>query len=114
MSKVLKASKALKALKALKTPKASKKKALLISPLTLYILPKLNFPDLPKAPAKARSTASTLPPITLSPTRKTRRAKIIQEVIEPPAMATRGGRMSKRRLFHDKVLVNVLANQKAA
>jgi len=50
---VLKASKALKALKALKTPKASKKKALLISPLTLYILPKLNFPDLLKALAKA-------------------------------------------------------------
>jgi hypothetical protein len=103
---------------ALKTPKARKKGALPTSPTILYILPKFDFPDLPRPLAKARPTPLALPPSLMSsPTRKTRRRRqankaieVTQEVIEPLVIATRGGRRSKRRLFHNKVLVNTLAN----
>jgi hypothetical protein len=117
-------------LKASKTPRHCTKKALLVSPLIEYILPHIEFNDLPAPPIKARST-SLLPPIPTIPLsapspskrrslvkqsirRGTRRAKeVINEVIEPLETLTISGRRSKRRLFHDEVLVKGLANQKA-
>jgi hypothetical protein len=53
-------------LKALKTPRPHKKKALPASPLIKYILPHIEFGDLPAPPTKARST-SLLPPSPTSP-----------------------------------------------
>jgi len=115
--------------KASKTPKPRTKKALPASPPIEYILPHIEFNDLPAPPtkAKARSTGllppiPTTPPSTLSPSkrrslvkqsmrRRTRRAKeVINEVIEPPETLTISGRRSKRRLFHDEVLTKGLAN----
>jgi hypothetical protein len=120
-----------------KAPKASKtprrKKTILQSSKDSPIRPPAfdDFPDLPRAPAKARSTAVPLPPLPtsppsapsptkkLSPVKKTirRQAKktkeLVEEIIEAPSTVTANGRRSKRRLFHDELLVNALANQKA-
>ena len=116
--------------KASKIPRPRTKKALPASPPIEYILPPIEFNDLPAPPAKARLT-SLLPPIPTTPLsapspskrrspvkqsirRRARRAKeVINEVIEPPETLTIGGRRSKRRLFHDEVLAKGLANQKA-
>jgi len=116
--------------KASKTPRPRTKKALLASPPIEYILPPIEFNDLPTPPTKARLT-SLLPPIPTTPLsapspskrrspvkqsirRRARRAKeVINEVIEPPETLTISGRRSKRRLFHDEVLAKGLANQKA-
>ena len=105
--------------KASKTPRRGKKKVLIASPSIIYTLPQLEFPDLPMAPVKARSTAPPLPlpppppspPTAPSPSKKTTRRRkkaqpVIQEVIEPLATVTSGGRRSARRLFHDEVLAN--------
>jgi hypothetical protein len=117
-------------LKALKIPRRRTKKAPLASPPIEYILPYIEFNDLPAPPAKVRSTGllpliptTPLPapslskrrsPVKQSVRRRTRRAKeAINEVIEPPETLTISGRRSKRRLFHDEMLVKGLANQKA-
>jgi len=43
----------------------------------------------------------------------TKAKELIEEVIEPPVTIPRAGRARKRGLFHDKVLVNKQANQRA-
>jgi hypothetical protein len=114
-------------LKASKILRHRIKKALLVSPPIEYILPHIEFNDLPAPPVKAQLTG-LLPPIPTTPPpapsplkrrspvkqlirRRIRRVKeVINEEIEPPETLTIGGRRSKRRLFHDEVLVKGLAN----
>jgi hypothetical protein len=114
-------------LKALKTLRYHTKKVLLASPPIEYILPPIEFNNLPTSPIKAQSTG-LLPPIptTLLSTpslskrrslvkqsirRRIRRVKeVINEVIEPLETLTIGRQRSKRRLFYNKVLVKGLAN----
>jgi hypothetical protein len=116
--------------KASKTPRHRTKKAPLASPPIEYILPHIEFNDLPAPPIKARSTGllppiPTIPPSAPSPSKRrslvkqsirrgTRRVKeVINKVIEPLETLIISGRRSKRRLFHDEVLTKGLANQKA-
>jgi len=113
-----------KAPKASKTPRRKKKTTLQLSKDSPIRPPEFDdFPDLPRAPAKARSTAVPLPPLPtsppsapsptkkLSPVKKTirRQAKktkeLVEEIIEAPLTVTANGRRSKRRLFHDELLV---------
>jgi hypothetical protein len=115
----------LKASKASKTPRPKKRKAPPASPIIKYILPDLDFPDLPQPPLKLQSTA-LLPPLQSSAPspskqpspkkitrRRTKKTKgLVDEVIEPLAIVTTIGRRSKRRLFHDEILAKALANQK--
>jgi hypothetical protein len=111
-------------LKALKTPRA-RKKALPATPSIKYILPYIEFDDLPSPLAKERSI-TVLPPLLSSPPspskrrspkktiRQRKKAKeAVEEVIEPLETHTISGRRSKRRLFHDEVLAKALANQRA-
>ena len=113
--------------KASKTLRHRTKKALLASPPIEYILPYIEFNDLPTPPIKARLTSllpliPTIPLSAPSPSKRrslvkqsirrgTRRAKeVIDKVIEPLETLIISGRRSKRRLFHDEVLVKGLAN----
>jgi len=53
--------------KASKTLRASRKKALPVTPRIKYILPQLDFPELPILPIKPRSTILLPPPLSSPP-----------------------------------------------